>query len=293
MIDVTHEAAQPSTGPGFGDAVTFAFGDPGAALFGSARLGLGGEAAATASALALLFADGEVAAADHAADARANGAGLERLAVGDVVAEIVRPLEEWRVVFEREQGGFDLRFTAVGAPGELGPEGAVAALAGLRGYEQPCRVEGSARVGTRSFEVACLGQRGHQWGAPNWKRLALARTLSAWFEDGEAVILTAVRPTRAKGHGEEAISALLFMTGEPAVIADPRLSTVYDGEGRQRRASLELWVGEEDDIPRRIAGEAVCGTSIELGSLRLDASFFRWRARGREGVGRYDVLRRA
>jgi hypothetical protein len=37
----------------------------------------------------------------------------------------------------------------------------------------------------------------------------------------------------------------------------------------------------------------VCGTSLELGRLRLDAAFFRWRMGGREGIGRYDVLRRA
>ena len=30
----------------------------------------------------------------------------------------------------------------------------------------------------------------------------------------------------------------------------------------------------------------------DLGRLRLDCSFFRWRLDGREGVGRYDILRR-
>jgi hypothetical protein len=37
----------------------------------------------------------------------------------------------------------------------------------------------------------------------------------------------------------------------------------------------------------------LCGSSLELGSLHLDCSFFAWRLDGREGVGRYDVLRRA
>jgi hypothetical protein len=36
----------------------------------------------------------------------------------------------------------------------------------------------------------------------------------------------------------------------------------------------------------------VAGTSLDLGRLRLDCAFFRWRSGGREGVGRYDVLRR-
>ena len=32
---------------------------------------------------------------------------------------------------------------------------------------------------------------------------------------------------------------------------------------------------------------------MDLGALRLDSAFLRWRMEGREGVGRYDVLRRA
>jgi len=39
--------------------------------------------------------------------------------------------------------------------------------------------------------------------------------------------------------------------------------------------------------PRRRAG-----SSLDLGALRLDPAFFRWRSEGAEGVGRYDVLRK-
>jgi hypothetical protein len=37
----------------------------------------------------------------------------------------------------------------------------------------------------------------------------------------------------------------------------------------------------------------VCGTSLDLGRLRLDCAFFRWRMDGRTGFGRYDILRPA
>jgi hypothetical protein len=37
----------------------------------------------------------------------------------------------------------------------------------------------------------------------------------------------------------------------------------------------------------------VCGTTLDLGDVRLDSAFFAWRMEGREGVGRYDVMRRA
>ena len=36
-----------------------------------------------------------------------------------------------------------------------------------------------------------------------------------------------------------------------------------------------------------------CGSTLELGALRLDCAFFAWHLEGREGVGRYDVLRPA
>jgi hypothetical protein len=52
-------------------------------------------------------------------------------------------------------------------------------------------------------------------------------------------------------------------------------------------------VGAEDEFPQRVAGEALCGTSLELGRLRLDSAFFLWRSDGRAGVGRYELLRRA
>ena len=79
--------------------------------------------------------------------------------------------------------------------------------------------------------------------------------------------------------------------GEPraVAVADPRLSTTYDGEGRQRRAGLELWVDEDDACRAARPARSSCGTSLDLGRLRLDCAFFRWRMEGREGVGRYDV----
>ena len=83
----------------------------------------------------------------------------------------------------------------------------------------------------------------------------------------------------------------MYEGGEPMRVEDPRLSTGYDGEQRQRRAGLELWLDEESHA-RRAAGEVVCGTSLDLGRLRLDCAFLRWHMEGREGVGRYDILRR-
>ena len=296
MIGPDHETARPSAGQGFSDWVTFAFGDPEAELYGIARLGLAPQDA-QASALAILFSSGAPVAARVEGGVEAPDAGWDRIEVAGVSARTVDPLAEWEVRFEHEAGGFSLAFSALTPPLDFGPDAEAARAGGIEGYEQLCRVEGEARVDGSVRPVACMGQRGHGWGAAPWERLELARTVSAWLEGPRGVALSAVRPADAEGHDEESLTAFLVEPDEegprPIPVEEPRLSTTYDSEGRQRRAGLELWVGADDELPRRLSGEAVCGTSMELGRLRLDCAFFHWTMEGDAGVGRYDVLRRA
>jgi hypothetical protein len=159
----------------------------------------------------------------------------------------------------------------------------------MAGYEQLCRVQGTAR----GRAIDCLGQRGHAWGEPEWDRIALTRAIGAWLDDGTGFALTGVRPAGAGDHAAEATWAALLDPAGPRAVEEARLSTTYDGEGRQRRAGLELWLGGEDDYARRAAGEVLCGSTLELGQLRLDCAFLRWHMHGRTGVGRYDLVRRA
>jgi hypothetical protein len=296
MIGPEHEATRAGEpgAVGFGDAVTFAFGDPAHGLYGSARLGLVPGEPVLASALGLLFRGGELVAVDAIGGTELPAADWSAVEIGDVRATIEQPLQAWQVAYDGDDGGFELRFEALSAPAELGSGEVAASAAALHGYEQLCRVTGTVRCGNERVSVSCLGQRGHQWGAPDWERISLARTVSAWFADDAGVALASVRPDDAVGHDAEAVTAYLLGADAVATIADPLLSTTLDDEGRQRRASLELWdERDERSFAHRAAGEAVCGTTLDLGRLRLDCAFFRWRMEGREGVGRYDVLRRA
>lgn len=288
MIGPEHERVRPAAGAGFGDAVTFAFGDPEHELYGSARLGLVPGEPALASGLGVLFHGGEVAGIDAVGGIELDQPDWTHVEAGDVSATILEPLRAWEVEYDGEEAGFALRFDAISGPAELAPgEGIV------QGYEQICHVQGTARHGDRRWQIDCLGQRGHQWGAPDWERLELARTVAAWLEDGTGIALASLRPAGAAGHDAEVVSASLIEGVNPVAIADPRLSTTLDGAGRQLRAGMELWVTDDADFPHRIAGEALCGTTLELGRLRLDCAFFQWRMDGHEGVGRYDILRRA
>jgi hypothetical protein len=302
-IGVEHEQPQRAAGEGFSDAVTLSFGDPVANVFGVARIGFSTAAGGVvlASGLGMLFADGSPVAVRADGGLPVSALAWESVDAGGVRTAVVEPLQAWQVVFTSEDGsaGFELDFTARSVPAALSPGAPVARVGGMQGYEQLCRASGSATVGGEPRPIDCLGQRGHTWGAPDWDRITLARTLSAWMGDDLAVTLTAIRPAKARGHGDEAISAFLLVAPEDADVAaaveigDPRVSTIYDGDGRQRHAGLELYIDDEDDYGRRLAGEVACGTSLDLGRLRLDCAFFVWRMEGRAGVGRYDILRRA
>jgi hypothetical protein len=290
-----HDAPRPAHGNGFSDAVTVAFGDPAAELFGVARLGL---AEGGASGLAILFWRGEPVAVSAEGGVEVSApSSWDEVGAAGLDTTTIEPLRAWRLQYAGDDAAFDLELEATGTLAELDPEHAVARAGGMAGYEQPVRVTGSASVRDARIEVDGLGQRGHSWGAPDWDRIELARTVSAWLGDDLAVSLTAIRPAGKRDHAAEAVAASVLERGEDGdartlAVADPRLSTTYDADGRQRRAGLELWI-EEDGWPRRAAGEIACGTSLDLGRLRLDCAFFRWRMEGREGFGRYDVLRRA
>jgi hypothetical protein len=214
------------------------------------------------------------------------------------------PLRRWTAGFDAADGqGFELVFEALGDAAALPGDDPAAQLGGMAGYDQPCRVHGTVRAGGREHAVTGLGQRGHAWGAPDWEKIELARTVAAWT-DGPCAALTAVRPSGARHHAEEATWAAVWEpgAGEPGdaphprtvvPIDDGRLSTTYDADGHTRRAGLELWPEGEEAWARRAAGEVLCGSSLELGALRLDCAFFRWHLEGRAGLGRYDILRRA
>lgn len=294
-MTVTPSDEQPQLGeaPGASAAVTFAFGDPRSGVFATARLGL---TTTGASGLLMVFSGGEVAAVRAESAERPLGdCGWEAVRAAGLRTTVEEPLAAWTLRGEAEGVELDLRFSARSAPAHLEADRPTARAGGLEGYEHLCAVEGVVAVGAKRHELRCLGQRGHSWGAPDWEKLSLTRTLTAWIAEDHGLSLVAARPAKARAHADELVDAMLFEGGPdaPAIVVDePRLSTTYDADGRMRRAGLELYVTPEDEVARRAHGEVLCGTTVDLGRLRLDASFFRWEMDGGEGVGRYDIVRR-
>ena len=147
-----------------------------------------------------------------------------------------------------------------------------------------CRVDGRAA----GQLVECLGTVGETHQPPAWAELDAVRLVAALFDEENAVLLAARRPRGALGHGQELVKAHLFSAGELLAVEDGRISTVYDGQGRQRSVGLELWMPGED-FPRRASGSVRAGLSLALEGLRVDAGVVAWRMEGREGAGSYEI----
>jgi hypothetical protein len=279
-------------GEGFTDAVTFAFADRAAGFFGLARAGVAsGPEGLQGSSLGVLFAGrepvGVVAEGGAELDA---GADWDELVLPGLVVRTLEPHARWHAALDPPGGaGFELEFAAASPPAELAEDADAARIGGMAGHERLCRVTGTA--GGRPID--CLGQRGRSWGVADWSRIALTRSLAAWFDEGSSLTVSSVRPAGAENHADEARWGAVLDAEAAVPVTDPRFSTTYDSDGHQRRAGLELWIGEDDDYPRRGAGQVLCGSSVELGQLRLDCAFFAWQVDGRQGVGRYDMVRRA
>ncbi|MGI8945434.1 MAG: DUF7064 domain-containing protein [Thermoleophilaceae bacterium] len=164
----------------------------------------------------------------------------------------------------------------------LEPVGPRADLGGVTA--RVCEVTGT--VGEQ--KVRCLGTLGETHVPPAWEELDALRSLSAVFDRDHALLALARRPRGAPGHGREQVAAWLLDGGKAKDVEDPRISTVYDGDGRQRSAGLELWLADED-FPRRASGAVLAGSSLQLEGIDVHAAIFRWRMEGREGAGAYEL----
>jgi hypothetical protein len=118
------------------------------------------------------------------------------------------------------------------------------------------------------------------------------RSIGIVFTDGGLLALSAARPPGADGHGDEAVAAVLCgPDGAPVDVSETLLSTEYGPDGVQRRATLELWLDDEDAQPLRGAGTLISSSAISHPGLTGTVAFFRWSVEGREGLGHYEVVR--
>jgi hypothetical protein len=97
-----------------------------------------------------------------------------------------------------------------------------------------------------------------------------ARFIAVVLEDGDTLILSALRPRGARGQDRDRIDVVLPESRSGLQAFDPRLSTEYNAEGMPQRFGIELWLGEDpdgDQHPWRLAGEARTAVPLKHESL--------------------------
>lgn len=132
----------------------------------------------------------------------------------------------------------------------------------------------------KSYGVATLPSR--RPGPP------VLRSIAAIFENGDSFVMNAYKPAVYHGHGDERNDAVLIEGGSPIQVADARLSTVFSKDDLHTQASLELWL-ENDEFPRRISGEAIGGTHLELTDRDVALAFYNWTMGPHSGIGYYEI----
>ena len=166
---------------------------------------------------------------------------------------------------------------------EFEPVAPPASLGGVRAHLARVRGEAGGRA------VDGLGTVSETEVPPRWEELDALRSVSALVDEQHALLALARRPQGAVGHGDEDVTARLVEDDAVLEVETARISTVYDGGGRQRSAGLELWLPGEE-YARRGSGLVIAGSTFELESIQVHAAVFRWRLDGREGIGAYELM---
>lgn len=134
--------------------------------------------------------------------------------------------------------------------------------------------------GTFGFDPSAPEARPVVAEEPDWSRVELVRRLACRLSDGGALVLGAVRPVGATGHGDEVVAAALHAPdGTPVDLVESRLTTEYDSDGEPRRIGLELLTPEEDEPAMRGAG------------TRQDSGRFDFILEGTPGTAVYELVR--
>lgn len=233
-----------------------------------------------------------------AADGPATGgadAGRQASTAGAIAVRLTRHDGEWSL----ESDSCSLTVTPagdaavsapVGAPADA-PTDAAGAGPAPTGDER-CRVHGTVVVDGLQREVDCPGILGR--GAEvDVRRLDSIRGVWGWFADEQALSLLALRPRGRAGQDDDQLTATLFTEEGTIAVDEPRLSTAYNSDGLPTRASLELWIGEDEtQYARRAAAEALGPVAVAgADGLTLQISPLRCHNRGLDGAGVYLLAR--
>jgi hypothetical protein len=148
-----------------------------------------------------------------------------------------------------------------------------------------CRARGTVE-GRELDALATITQ------VPAAEDFRLERSLSVTLDHELSFALLSHRPATASGHGEEQLYAVVFRGDPPvsSVVAQPRLSTTYDGGGLPGHAGIELWEDEESEFALRIGGESLTnGELVHADGARSRIVFMAWHHEAHHALGSYTL----
>ena len=157
---------------------------------------------------------------------------------------------------------------------------------------EPLRIEWRAEA-LAGIEPASPDQ-GPVWrlgGELDWDEVDALRIVSGRLDDGRLTAIAALRPSDARGHGEEAVAGLLGDSTALDPLAEALLSTEYGPDGLPSRVGLELY-RDGGGLPARIAGDVTATAASEQGGVRRLSAALVLRSSGSGGTGVLDVLTR-
>lgn len=149
------------------------------------------------------------------------------------------------------------------------------------------RIQGKLIDGEKEFQLDCSGVL--HAGEPAEGAGSLRRDATIILADGGLINLAAVQTPGAENHAGEESAAAISHPGGYVEFGEVLLSTEYDGAGRHRRATLELWPATDEIAGLHGAGRVVAGCTAKVDGATINTALFRWSLDGHLGLGRYEI----
>ncbi|MDQ2700387.1 MAG: hypothetical protein M3Y23_03555 [Actinomycetota bacterium] len=219
-----------------------------------------------------------------------NGGSGAVMLGNDVIAAAPIPeggldrLSDGPLSLETERGSLEVQIDSEGEP--------IVFDGGLTGRRESrlARMTGSLVDQGKTVELDSSGVLHAREAVPSG--VDLQRDLTIILSDGGLICATSAAPEGASRHSQEEAVAAISHPGGYVEFEEVLLSTEYDREGRQRRATLELWPVSEEIAALHGAGSVITGCTARVGESVISTALFRWSLDGHLGMGRYEISRR-
>ncbi len=190
-------------------------------------------------------------------------------------------LSDGKLELETERGSLAVEIESQGEPIVLEGE-----LTGRR-EARLARLTGELLEGERRIGLDCPGVVHSRDDAA--QPAGLSRELTIVLSEGGLICVACARPPGVDRHSAEEAVGAISHPGGYLDFDQVLLSTEYDNDGRQRRATLELWPASEEIAALHGAGSVVSGCTSRAGNAQIDTALFRWTLDGHGGLGRYEI----